>query len=293
MSQYITELQVSLTEAEEERLEDHDFTKISVNLNQGTNGNRIYLWYKRGNENPITRIQFSFTDDMNQGLSNAGFTKIDKNLNTGTRGDQIYLWFNKVTSHHDVPIVDLRVTTEAAAEAPLFGADWERLASDLNWKAGGKWIHLWVKREKKTYICDITANNGFEKDAENFQKGYIRVDEDTNTDAGGEPTFIWYRQTTDSTQGLTDLQVSINDEEYRSFQEQQYELVDVDLNKNTGGDRVYLWYKKGDPSDPIRAVSVIINKAAVGPFQGAGVKVIQKNLNIDNKGDVMYLCYYA
>lgn len=92
LSQYITDLAVSINDDGVRNLEDKGFEQIDINLNEGVTGNFIYLWYKTGNEAPITRIQFSFTDDMVEGLTSAGFTKIDKNLNAGlSSSNSIYL----------------------------------------------------------------------------------------------------------------------------------------------------------------------------------------------------------
>lgn len=47
MGKYITELQVSLDEAEEACLSSQGFSKIDVDLNKGAEGKYIYLWYKK------------------------------------------------------------------------------------------------------------------------------------------------------------------------------------------------------------------------------------------------------
>ncbi|KAF3695243.1 hypothetical protein EXN66_Car010919 [Channa argus] len=290
MSQYITQLQVSLNEDEENNLRKQGFIKISGDLNKGVGGKFIYLWYKKGQGAPITRIQFTFNDEMSQGLKAAGYQKIDRDLNSGAGGDFIFLWLYRGSSKYDVPIVDLQVSTEATEEAPKFNLGFERLACDLNRKAEGNWIYLWVKREKPTYICDVTATDNYASDAMNFQNAFIRVDEDTNRGAGGASVFIWYRVTTDPQQGLKDLKVSTSDEEYQGFKNQQYQSVNVNLNTGTGGSPVYLWYKKADCS--IRSLSLITNMGAVELYDTSGVQVIKKNLNSGNKGATEYLCYY-
>lgn len=291
MSQYITDVQVSLHEAEEAVFQDLGFSKIYVDLNKGVGGKFIYLWYKKGQGEPITRIQFSFTDEMSQGLISAGFNKINKNLNTGTHGDQVYLWFYKGSSEYDVPIMDLQITTEPEDEAQQFRLGWERLACDLNSNAGGNWIHLWVKREKPTYICDIGVTVDFGSDASYFQDGFIRVDENVTRGANEIYIFIWYRQTTDPQRALTDLKISTSDKE--SFKDQQYQRVSVNLNKKPGGDPVHLWYRNDDASIRLRALSVVINKAAVEAYDRAGVPVLKWDLNMFHDGPAEYLCYYV
>lgn len=294
MPEYITELQVSWNKDDEEIYSKQGFSKIPVNLNQGTVGNIIYLWYKKGMGPGITNIQFSFSQEMTNGLLEAKYTKIDKNLNEGARGDEIYLWYSK--SVENVPIVDIDVTEDADAEAQKFKDTWERLACDLNRNAGGNLIYMWVKREKQTYISGIKTTINCSEDGDNFNNGYIRVDENTNrgTNERGSPAptiFLWYRLSTYPKDAFRDLKVSTNPSEYEKYQKEGYLPVNQDLNEGTGGNKVYLWYKKGGSKNPIKALTVITNQGAVGPYQRAGVNVIQESLNTGNNGVPIYVCF--
>ncbi|XP_076737459.1 uncharacterized protein LOC143415977 [Maylandia zebra] len=288
---YISELQVSLNKAEEYDLRKQGFKEIFVNLNEGAKGNPVYLWYKTGNA-AITRIQISFNDKMDKGLAEAGFLKIPKNLNEGAGGDKIYLWYFKGCSKYDVPITELRVSTQAAEEPNNYKQGYERLACDLNRGAGGNWIHLWVKREKTTYICDIKANAEFQGDKVNFKDGYIRVDENTNRGAGGPYIFIWYRQTTDPKDAIGQLGISTNNDESKILQAQGYQIVNQDLNEGTKGTEVYLWCKKASTSAFIKAITLVIDPAAKQAYEKDGVKVMKVNLNNGNHGVPIHLCYH-
>ncbi|XP_047434385.1 uncharacterized protein LOC125004075 [Mugil cephalus] len=293
MTTYITELAVSLNEAEESQLRKRNFQKIYVNLNQGAGENGIYLWYKTGSSGPITRIQFSFTSAMTKGLNDTGYTMIDKDLNAGTEGDNIYLWFYNGSSEYDVPIVSIDVTL--TDDAQKFKSGWERSACDLKRDAGGKMIYLWVKREKPTYICDITATEGFGGDDEHFKNGFIRVDEDISRGAGGSYVFIWFRLTTDSQKAIRDLQISLNHDQYVNYQNHGYQMVNMDLNQGTGGNQEFLWYKK-DPmcGNPVKDFTLIVGSGFIAPFKRAGVVVIDKSVNTGNRSYYdMYLCYYV
>ena len=292
-SQYITELDVSLTKAEQTTLRAQGFNKIKVDLNKGTKGYKTYLWYKKGSGSWITRIQTSFNTDMEKGLVSVGYHKISKNLNYGAGGDYVYLWSYIGSSEYDVPIVDLHISTEPDDEAQYLRSGWERIGCDLNRRTDEKHIYLWVKREQPTYICDITATSGFLGDENMFQEGYIRVDEDTNRDAGGSRVFIWYRRTTSTQGAIRDLQVSVNDEERESFQNQGYTSVIQQLNEGTEGNQVLLWFKKdAQCGKPIKSVNLLINQAAVKPYEEVGAKVIEKNLNEGNGGHSENLVFY-
>ncbi|KAL7388503.1 hypothetical protein ABVT39_015195 [Epinephelus coioides] len=284
MSKYITNLEVSLDKAEEQMLQSQGFKKIPTDLNKGAGGNQIYVWYKKdASFSPITRIQFTFREDMATGLITAGYTKIPKDLNAGTKGVAIYLWYFQGSTKHDYPIEEIEFSVSAATEAPKFGLGLDRLALDLNRGIEGDWIYTWVKREKETYVCDVTATAGFGSDADYFKAGYTRMDEDINRGAGGEYVSIWYRLTTDPKLALSDLKVSTNDEESEQYQQQDYTPVNVNLNEGTGGNAVYMWWKKEERS-PIRDVTMILNMEAVDPYEKAGVIVIKRNLNAGNDG---------
>lgn len=295
MAGYITELQVSWNKDDEETFSKQGFSKIPVNLNQGAGGNIIYLWYKKGMGAGISTIQFSFSQEMTNGLLEAKYTKIDKNLNEGAGGDEIYLWYSK--SDKNVPIKNIDVTEDANAEAQKFKDSWERLACDLNRNAGGNLIYMWVERETQTYISEIKTTINCSGDGDNFNNGYIRVDENTNrgTNERGSPTptiFLWYRLSTYPKDAFRDLKVSTNQSEYEKYQNAGYQRVNQDLNEGTRGNKVFLWYKKDGSKNPIKAVTVITNiPGAVGPYQSAGVNVIKESLNTGNNGVPIYVCF--
>ncbi|KAM9391973.1 uncharacterized protein KZ484_003491 [Pholidichthys leucotaenia] len=292
MSQYITDLQVSLDKTQEDDLRAQGFTPLKGDLNKGTTGNPVYLWYKKSSDQPITRIQFSFIEGMDTSLKQEKYTKIEKNLNEGTTGDTIYLWFFKGSLQYDVPIVDLSVTTEAKDEVEMLRFGWERLACDLNRNAKGDWIHLWVMREKPAYICDITAIADYQGEDTYFNSGYIRVDEDTDRDAKGSRVFIMYRQDTNPKEAITKLQISTSNEEKDRFRVQGYKEVIMDLNHGTEGKEVLLWYKKEGDGKPIKAVTPLLNPDAVKAYKDGGITVIDKNLNEGNVGMKEYLAYH-
>ncbi|KAK1881554.1 C-myc promoter-binding protein [Dissostichus eleginoides] len=268
MSTYISELDVSLNAAEEQMLQSDGFNKINVH----------------------TKVQVSFNEDMAKGLTKAGYIKIDKDLNAGAGCSPLHFWYSKGSGEFETPIVDISVTTDGENEAAKFDFGWERVDCDLNRKAEGNWIHVWLKREEQTYICDLTATDSYGSDSDHFQNGYIRVDEDTNRGAGGSYVFIWYRQTTDPKKALKDLKVSITDSQRQQYQQQEYQPVSVNLNEGTGGQKVYMWYKKEGSNKPIKTIALMLNTALVPDYQKAGVTVIQRNLNTGTKGFAEYLC---
>ncbi|KAM9393982.1 uncharacterized protein KZ484_005096 [Pholidichthys leucotaenia] len=248
--------------------------------------------YEKHQTSPITRIQFSLNDKMAQGLISAGFQKMETDSEVRLIADNLQFWCHRGSSDYDVPIEGIYVSTDPEDGAEKFTSGWEKLGCDLKGKTGGGRIFLLVKREKTTYICDLQANADFKGDQGFFQQGYIRVDEDTNTGAGGSSIFIWYRQTTNTQGAITHLQISTSDEEAESLQSQGYKRVDQDLNQGTGGNQVFLWLKKKDGGKPIQDIMMVTDTAVADVYEKAGAQVIKKNLNTGNNGSPIYLCYY-
>ncbi|KAK1882097.1 Glycine dehydrogenase (decarboxylating) [Dissostichus eleginoides] len=273
MTTYVSELDVSLNAAEERDLKKRGFNIIDGNLNEGAGGYDIRLWSKRG-PLAITKVQVSFNDEMAVGLTKAGYTKIEKDLNAGAAGSYLYIWFLKGSGEFDTPIVDISVSTDATNEAEKFASGWQRVACDLNRKAEGNWIHVWLKREEQTYICDVDATDSYGSDIGLFQKGYIRVDEDTNRGAGGAYVFIWYRQTTDPEKAL------------RKYKSPSMLISIMNIRSKITSQWLLTWTKGPE------AIALLLNEVASEDYPEAGIKLIEGNLNMGNKGSVEHLCFY-
>lgn len=288
----ITKLSVSTTKDDEEILGAQGYQLLNADLNKGTGKNRVFLWYKREcGMRPVTRIQFSFSSEMKAGLVNAGYELVNKDLNAGVGGDHIFLWYFYGNTEFDIPIVNIEVSKDAKEEPALLQDGWERLGCDLNRGAGGNYIYLWVKREKPSYISEITATADFNSDKQKFDLGFTRVDENTNRGAGGNSIYLWYRRTTDKSKALTALNVSTDFQENVRLQNEGFKKVSVNLNAGTTGNDVYAWYLNEGCESQIKVMVLLINSNAWPVYQKAGVNFVDKNLNEGNKGQAMYIAY--
>lgn len=286
----ITKLGVSTSKDDEEILGAQGYQLINVDL--GTCKNRIFLWYKKEcGMRPVTRIQFSFLDEMSKGLDSAGYEKIDKNLNAVPGGKPINMWYFYGNTEFDIPITNLEVSKDAKEEPALLLDGWERLGCELNRGAVKNLIYLWVKREKPSYISEITASSEFTSDKQKFDLGFTRVDEDTNRGAGGNYVYLWYRRTTDKSKALTALNVSTDFQENVRIQNEGFKKVSVNLNAGTTGNDVYAWHLNEGCESQIKAMVLLINSDACAVYQKAGVNFVNKNLNEGNKGQEMYIAY--
>ncbi|KAL0979767.1 hypothetical protein UPYG_G00189380 [Umbra pygmaea] len=287
--EYITDIAVSTDANQKQGLSNQHFKMINVDLNKGTKGNPVYLWYKKGTTKPITRLQAAFTDEMKSGLTKAGYHHVNGNVNEGNKGDEIYFWYYKGITEYDNPIMDLKVTTSENEEAEYFKMGYEHLACDLNRSARGKYIYLWVKKEKKMFISDITVSTAYGLDERLFNQGYTRVDEDLNRGSDRNASFIWYRRSQSQSGAINDLVLSTNNQTEVDFQLQDYTKVGVNLEEGTKSQPIFVWYKKGS-DNPIMSLTVI-REISITAFLKPGIVVIKTKLNKGNDQIPLYLAF--
>ncbi|XP_026852657.2 uncharacterized protein si:dkey-30j10.5 [Electrophorus electricus] len=287
--QRITAIQISVSPEEETQLEQQGWIRVPGDLNSGTRGPQVGLWYRTDGDKRVTRIQFSFLHQIANKLHGAGFTKVDKNINENTAGDDIYLWFKCENSGN--PIIDLKVTTNLEDEVKQFQSGWECLSCDLNLNNGGNpHVRMWVRRNEATYMQNVDASVNFSPVL--FDKGYIHVDENTNrgTTPPGSAVFIWYNSSTSSGSGVSQLDVSLNESDEARLRKEQFIKVNKNLNDGTIGAPVYLWYKKGE-SRVIQFFVLLVGDEALKYYQQSGFHVVAKNLNNGNDGTPVYIAY--
>ncbi|KAL4009750.1 hypothetical protein ACER0C_003602 [Sarotherodon galilaeus] len=236
----------------------------------------------------ITELQVSLDTNEEDLFHQQGFTKNDVNLNQGARGNTIYLWHKK-GSCPGITTIQFSFSNEMAQG--LIKAGYEKIPKNLNEGAGGDKIYLWYsKSENNVPIVDIDVTKDANDEAQKFKGNWERLACDLNRNDGGKPTYLWvkrekqtYIRDIKTTDAFRDLKISITKSDYENYEQEGYQPVKQDLNKGTGGNEVFLWYKKDICSkNPIKAVTVITNSGAVGPYQRAGVNVIQESLNTGN-----------
>eukprot|EP00064_Thunnus_orientalis_P020604 superscaffoldBa00005753_g20745 len=239
--------------------------------------------------NYITHLDVSLNVTEEEYLQSQDYKIIYGDLNKGALGKYIYIWFKKEDGAP--PITRIQVTFNDDMAVGLTAAGYTKIDKDLNAGAAGDHIYLWYFRGGTEYdipIVDIYVTKDAKDEGRKLKSGWERLACDLNRGNTGNWIYAW---TTDSRRALSDLKISTNDSEHWELQEQNYNKVDVNLNEGTIGDEVYLWYKQ-EESKPIKAITLLVNPAAVEWYMQAGVKVIKRDLNTGNLGKTEYLCFY-
>ncbi|XP_067240226.1 uncharacterized protein [Chanodichthys erythropterus] len=88
----LTDLNISTSHQEESKLQDEGYKKLSVDLNTGTDGKFVFLWYKKeGCESQIQAMVLLIYSKAWIEYQNADINFIKKNLNEGNNGWEIYM----------------------------------------------------------------------------------------------------------------------------------------------------------------------------------------------------------
>ncbi|XP_041834091.1 uncharacterized protein LOC121635097 [Melanotaenia boesemani] len=97
----LTDLQISTNDKEYENLQNGNYQPVNQDLNEGTQGNDVFLWYNKADCNsPIKTITVIFNKELVEPFQQAGVHVFDKSLNSGNGSGcwpatQMFLCFYK------------------------------------------------------------------------------------------------------------------------------------------------------------------------------------------------------
>ena len=139
-SAFITDLYVSSESSSGNRCPS-GMKWISLDLNQGSGGDYIYLCYDRGGKTPVTDLRVTSSGSSGNRCG-SGWNWINKDLNKRARGDYIYFCYRTDGSE---PIKEIKFTSHDSS-GNRCGSGWNWINKDLNKGARGKYIYTCYKR---------------------------------------------------------------------------------------------------------------------------------------------------
>ncbi|XP_078029668.1 uncharacterized protein LOC144466478 [Epinephelus lanceolatus] len=87
----LSDLKVSTNDSEYQMYQLQNYTSVSVNLNECTGGNVVYLWWKKGKCSPIKDVTLLLNMEAIELYKKAGVIVMTVNLNSGNCGRCEYL----------------------------------------------------------------------------------------------------------------------------------------------------------------------------------------------------------
>eukprot|EP00505_MAST-04D_sp_SCG-Rhode-Island_P000573 Stramenopile-MAST_4_protein_573 len=166
----VLDVKLSFGADDENTLAREGYKSSHVNLNEGTFGNKIFLWYlkqsaiesKRGmfspkkskwsSAKPIVEIRIS-KKDKDAALFADRFVCLDGSTNAGffNWGTSSYIWVRRQDENKEEPIMDVHVTVGNAKQPgskiyDLPCSGFRRLPHNLNEGTKGADVFLWVKQ---------------------------------------------------------------------------------------------------------------------------------------------------
>lgn len=93
MDGWLTEMNASIDHKQDSSLRKRGFTVVNVNLNEGTSGKPVMVWFKKEGSLPIKALTVTSNNKEDCPYMEADLILIDKNLNAGNNGMPLYLWY--------------------------------------------------------------------------------------------------------------------------------------------------------------------------------------------------------
>ena len=126
------------------------FAKVNKNINAGTKGDDIYLWYISGTTDfdiPIVDLKVPTKLEDEPKLFRSGWERLGCDLNRNAGGDLVYLWVKRSQKTY---ICDITATIDFSADEGLLQQGSYRVDEDTNRgaKPTGSAVFLWYLHSK-------------------------------------------------------------------------------------------------------------------------------------------------
>ncbi|CAM9177490.1 unnamed protein product, partial [Phaeothamnion confervicola] len=172
----IVDIKVSASKAEEAELDASGYKMADANLNEGTFGRPVHLWYRRRRHGgagarlrPVVDVMID-SKNVNSALVVDGYQCVRGDLNSGNPlGKPTFLWIRRATSDEEEArdaVVDVAVTTGRARDRtnaiynpPARG--FVQVPGNLNKRTLGKDIFLWYRPIKSRQPALHAGASGF------------------------------------------------------------------------------------------------------------------------------------
>ncbi|XP_036000210.1 uncharacterized protein LOC118564913 [Fundulus heteroclitus] len=192
----ITRIQFSFTDSMAEGLNASGFEKVKKNLNTGSCGDNVFLWYFKGTTEshvPITEIEVSRDDEARK--FSLGWERMSCNLNRGTGRSWAFLWVKREKKTY---IQDMKVTDGCDNDQGYLEKGYIRVDESTNRSTSGKPVFLWylptIKMEGSYVSLKVSTND---KDCQRYQKeGFLQLTPPVNLNEGnqGNKVYLWYKK---------------------------------------------------------------------------------------------------
>eukprot|EP00611_Tribonema_gayanum_P013061 TRINITY_DN2382_c0_g1_i1.p1 TRINITY_DN2382_c0_g1~~TRINITY_DN2382_c0_g1_i1.p1 ORF type:complete len:1787 (+),score=415.93 TRINITY_DN2382_c0_g1_i1:3-5363(+) len=176
LSSAIVDIKVSASKAEEVALEQQGYKSLTANLNEGTFGKPIYLWFRRLKHGGAgTRLKplvdiVVHPKSVDSALVVDGYQCIPVSLNTGnTLAASNFLWIRRATTEEEEcrdAIIDVAITTGKAKDRTSEihnppSAGFCRVHGNLNERTMGTDIFLWYRPIKGRQMSAMPGGSSF------------------------------------------------------------------------------------------------------------------------------------
>lgn len=238
----ITRIQLTYNEKMKKGLNEAKYTMVKHDLNSGTGGDNIHLWYYKGtNESdvPIVDLFISTEREDEAQLFHLGWEKLACNMNRRTGGAyRIYLWVKRAQPTY---INSIKVTSGFDKDASLFKDGYIRLDENTNRAAGGSSVFIWylLTKNSQNAIRDLKVGDILYKPPQHYQK----LDQDLNEGTGGVPLFLFYTTVDDGNNApINTMSLIVKKIGVEAYKRANVHVLEPSLNEGNDGANLFVCF---------------------------------------------------
>ncbi|XP_055013371.1 uncharacterized protein LOC129410095 [Boleophthalmus pectinirostris] len=238
----VTRVQVTFNKEMEVGLKD--YVKIEKNLNSGTTGVPIYMWYSRAAgtyDVPIVDVTVTAqaSSEANYLTARGVWEQVTCNLNLEAGGNYVYAWLKR---QKPIYICNVTATNTYDRDVTLFNNGYTRVDVNTNLRAeGGTEVFIWYRKttdeESSLSALNISTND---KEYEDMQKaGFKLVDVNLNENTSGDRVYLW-RKTEPDLDKVRGLVLLLNMNAVDSYKAAGINVIERSLNTGNRGATIYM-----------------------------------------------------
>ncbi|KAK7899298.1 hypothetical protein WMY93_020151 [Mugilogobius chulae] len=236
----ITRVQVTYNRQMESSMKE--FTMIDKNINTGTSGGPLYMWFSKAvGEFDIPIMDVAVTtetqDEVSHLTARGMWENVDCNLNLGAGGNYVYAWMKRENPFY---ICDVTATTTYDNHQELFSKGFTRVDISTNLGALGQDVFIWYRKTSDSGkgLSALNISTNPEQYEELKRQGYHVVDVNLNENTGPS-VYLWYN----SVPGQRKVQGLFLLLDWRSadtYKKSGINVIERNLNTGKQGDTIYL-----------------------------------------------------
>lgn len=244
MDSPVTRVQITYTKGMEAEMEEAGYVKINKNLNAGTDGVPLYMWYSKAtgpNDVPVVAVDVTASpfEEANKMMSGGIWEAVNCDLNLGVSKTFVYAWLQR---EKPIYIDKVTATDNYELHGLLMSAGYTRVDVGTNLGPDGDPVFIWYRKttdEKKSLSYLNVSMDGQQWKALE-EDGYNVVNVNLNKGTWGHPIHLWYKKEDPTL--MTGIFLLRNLDAVDQLKAAGVKVIEKDLNEGNPAAVIYVCY---------------------------------------------------